>query len=157
MIKKYRIFILIILAYITVLSFYPALSAGFINLDDNAMLTYNRYVRSLSADNIISVFSNYHYRLYHPLVTISYAIEYHFFKFDPFIYHFTNIILHLLNTFLVFFIFKKLTNLLSFHISFSYCLPFIPRMRKPWHGFLPEKTSLFTVLSFVGFILFKIV
>lgn len=116
MIKKHQIFILLILAYITVLSFYPALSAGFINLDDTAMLTYNQYVRSLSADNIIGIFSNYHYKLYHPIVTLSYAIEYHFFKFDPFIYHFTNIILHLLNTFLVFFIFKKLTK--SFAVSY---------------------------------------
>lgn len=116
MFKKHQIFLLIILAYLTVFSFYPALSANFVNLDDTAMVTINQYIKDLSISNIISIFSNYHYRMYHPIVTLSYAIEYYFFKLDPFIYHFINIILHLLNTFLVFFIFRKLTK--SFAVSY---------------------------------------
>ncbi len=116
MFQKYKIFSLIILAYITVFSFYPALSANFINLDDTAMVINNQYIRDLSIDNVIDVFSNYHYRLYHPIVTISYAVEYYFFKLDPFVYHVNNILLHLLNVFLVFFIFQRLTK--SFAISY---------------------------------------
>lgn len=124
MFQKYKIFSLIILAYITVFSFYPALSANFINLDDTAMVINNQYIKDLSINNVIDVFSNYHYRLYHPIVTISYAIEYYFFKLDPFIYHFTNIIFHLLNIFLVFFIFQKLTKsfAMSYIISFLFAV-----------------------------------
>ncbi|MDD5021667.1 MAG: hypothetical protein PHR82_05965 [Endomicrobiaceae bacterium] len=116
MFQKYKFFLLIILAYLAVFSFYPALSANFVNLDDTAMVINNQYVKDLSINNITAIFSNYHYRLYHPVVIISYAIEYYFFKLDPFIYHLTNILLHLLNTFLVFFVFKKLTK--SFTISY---------------------------------------
>lgn len=39
---------------------------------------------------------------YHPLTILSYAIEYHFVQLNPKLYHVTNIIIHLLNTVLVF-------------------------------------------------------
>lgn len=124
MFQKYKIFSLIILAYITVFSFYPALSANFINLDDTAMVINNQYIKDLSINNVIDIFSNYHYRLYHPVVTISYAIEYYFFKLDPFVYHINNILLHLLNIFLVFFIFQKLTKsfVISYIVSFLFAV-----------------------------------
>jgi tetratricopeptide (TPR) repeat protein len=39
---------------------------------------------------------------YHPLTLLSYALEYRFFKLNPFAYHLTNLILHLMNGLLVF-------------------------------------------------------
>ena len=86
------------------------------------MVTENQYVTSLSWNNIADIFSKAYYKLYHPLVTISFAIEYHFFKLDPYIYHITNILLHILNTFFVFFIFLKLTK--SYFKSFIISLFF---------------------------------
>ncbi len=116
MIQKKNLFLFIILAYASILSFYPALSADFLNLDDTAMLTNNKYVTSLSFENIKNIFTHYHYRLYHPIVTLSYAIEYFFIQYDPFFFHLTNLIIHLLNTFILFFILRKITK--NFAVSY---------------------------------------
>jgi tetratricopeptide (TPR) repeat protein len=47
---------------------------------------------------------------YQPLVHLSYALEHKLFKLDPSGYHITNLIFHLLNTLLVFFLFLMLTK-----------------------------------------------
>lgn len=122
MAKKYQIFLLILLSYLTIFAFYPALSAGFIDLDDPVMVVENPYITSLSLNNIKAVFSQSYYKLYHPLVTLSYAVEYYFFKLDPYFYHLDNILIHLFNTLIVFFIFKKLSK--SFLVSYIVALLF---------------------------------
>lgn len=92
------------------LAFFPALRNGFVNLDDNLMLLDVPVIRSLAAGHIRHIFTSYHCWLYHPLVLFSYAVEYRFFGFDPFVYHFTNYLLHLANTGLVFAVFFALTR-----------------------------------------------
>ncbi|MFA7073996.1 MAG: tetratricopeptide repeat protein [Endomicrobiaceae bacterium] len=122
MAKKYQIFLLILLSYITIFAFYPALSAGFIGLDDPVMVVENPYITNLSLNNIKEIFSHSYYKLYHPVVTLSYALEYSFFKLDPYIYHLDNILIHLFNTLIVFFIFRRLSK--SFTVSYIVALLF---------------------------------
>ena len=116
MIRKYQILFLILLSYVVVLSFYPAITSGFINLDDPAMIVGNSDIKNLSLNNIKHIFSSYQYKLYHPIVTLSYAIEYSICGAEPYLYHIDNIFLHLLNTLLVFFIIKLLSK--SFFVGF---------------------------------------
>ncbi|MCL2144224.1 MAG: tetratricopeptide repeat protein [Endomicrobia bacterium] len=108
--KKYQIFILITLMFVTVLTFYPVLSAGFVNLDDKGLVTDNWKIRSLSPANLQALLFKPHVKLYHPLVNLSYAIEYRLFGYDPYFYHADNLILHLLSVLFVFFIFFRLTK-----------------------------------------------
>ena len=122
MLKKYQTLFLILLAYITVFAFYPAIMADFINLDDFVMVTENPDVTSLSLSNIKHIFSSFQYKLYHPIVTLSYAIEYYFYKFDPSFYHIDNILLHILNTLILFFIVKKISK--SFFVSYVVAILF---------------------------------
>lgn len=122
MLKKYQPLFLILLAYIVVLAFYPSITANFINLDDSVMVTENPYITSLSFDNIKHIFSSSHYKLYHPLVTLSYALEYFVCGLDPYLYHVDNIFLHLFNTLLIFFIIKILSK--SFFVSYLTALLF---------------------------------
>ena len=116
MIRKYQILFLILLVYIVVLSFYPTITSNFINLDDPVMVVQNPDITSLSIDNIKHIFSSYQYKLYHPIVTLSYAVEYFICNTDPYLYHVDNIVLHLLNTMLVLFIIKTLSK--SFFVGF---------------------------------------
>ena len=116
MIKKYQILFLIFLSYIVILSFYPLITSDFINLDDPVMVLGNPNITCLSFDNIKHIFTSFYYQLYHPIVTLSYAIEYSVCKIDPYLYHVDNIVLHLLNTLLVFFILKNLSK--SFFVGF---------------------------------------
>jgi tetratricopeptide (TPR) repeat protein len=91
-----------VLCIVTFTAFFPALKNGFTNCDDDKMVTNNPRITSLARDNVTSFFTEPHEYLYHPLVLLSYAVEYHFFKLRPLPYHATNILIHLCNTVLVF-------------------------------------------------------
>ncbi len=108
--KKYQALLLVILCYITVFAFYPSIKSGFTCVDDSAMVTVNPYITDLSIENIKKAFTSYYFKLYHPIVTLSYMLEYHFFQKDPYIYHLDNLILHVFNALIVFFILKKITK-----------------------------------------------
>ena len=48
--------------------------------------------------------------MYMPLTMLTYFIEFAFFKANPAIYHFTNLLFNLLNVYLVFYLFKSITE-----------------------------------------------
>lgn len=77
--------------------FYPATRCALTNWDDNYLVTENPQIRSLTLDNIISMFSSYSLNHYHPLVILSYALEFKFFGLSAYHFHLTNILLHALN------------------------------------------------------------
>jgi len=98
------------LMFITTLAFYPSLNCLFANFDDNVLVVRNAAITRLSVDNLAAFFTHAHYGLYHPLVLVSYAVEFHWFGLFPGIYHATNLCLHLLNGLLVFWLFFFLTR-----------------------------------------------
>ncbi len=144
MTRKYQILFLILLSYVVVLSFYPILTTGFINLDDPVMVVENQDIKSLSFNNIKHIFSSYQYKLYHPVVTLSYAMEYFICGTDPYLYHVDNVILHLLNVFLVFFIIKFLSK--SFFVSFisAFIFALHPAHVEPVSWVSARKDTLFS-------------
>lgn len=100
---RHTVWLLSLTAVITAAAYLPSLGNGFASWDDNTMLTGNPQVTSLSAGNIRNIFFSFHHGLYHPLVNLSYALEYHCFGLNPLVYHLTNLVLHLINTLLVYF------------------------------------------------------
>ncbi|MFH1191697.1 MAG: tetratricopeptide repeat protein [Candidatus Omnitrophota bacterium] len=111
MLKKNKIFVFAILILgISFISFLPSLSNGFIGGDDFNYVVRNPMIRDLSSSGIKNIFSSVHLGLYKPLTMLTFALEYHFFKLDPWIYHLTNIILHLLNALLVFWLILLLSR-----------------------------------------------
>ena len=92
------------------ISFFPCLKNDFINWDDPQYVTENKTITELSWRNIKTIFSSFYMEHYHPLTLLSFALEYRFFKLNPFAYHLTNLILHLLNTLLVFWLIWMLTG-----------------------------------------------
>lgn len=96
---------------ITLIVYLPSLSNDFANWDDDNYIQKNNYIKSLSPDNIKAIFTEYYFSNYHPLTTLTYAMEYHYFGMDSaFPYHITNLILHLINTLLVFWFIYLLTG-----------------------------------------------
>jgi hypothetical protein len=87
---------------LTAAAFSPALFNGFTSWDDNLLLVNNPQITSLSAGNLRSIFFSFHHGLYHPLVNIFYALEYHFSGLNPLVFHATNLLLHLLNVILAY-------------------------------------------------------
>lgn len=99
--KKQLILSALLVLAVTFAALSPSLFAGFSNWDDQIMITQNAKIMSMSWESVKVWFNSFHERLYHPLVLISYATEYHFFKLNPVVYHATNLVLHLLNTLFV--------------------------------------------------------
>lgn len=108
--KELRSFFILSLIFITVLANLPALKNGFTNWDDPRLVLKNPDIRSLSASNLGKIFSTSYIGLggYTPLVVLSYAVEYRLHRLDPRIFHTTNLVLHVLNTLLVFWLFQLL-------------------------------------------------
>ncbi len=96
----------ILISIVTFAAFAPSLKNNFVNWDDDGYVEQNPYIRELSLAGVARIFAPSVYieesQLYVPLVWLSYAIEYHFFGLNPFTYHLTNLIFHLFNGLLVF-------------------------------------------------------
>jgi protein O-mannosyl-transferase len=77
--QKRKIALFVPLAGILLLAFIiylKSLKNGFTNYDDDVLILNNSLVQNLSWGNIYAAFFSYLNGMYHPLVTISWAIEY---------------------------------------------------------------------------------
>jgi tetratricopeptide (TPR) repeat protein len=109
--KKKSILSAVLVLVVTFAALSPALIANFSNWDDQIMITQNAKIMGMSWDHVRIWFTTFHERLYHPLVLMSYSIEYHFFGLNPHVFHATNLALHLFNTlFVLWFIFLLSRN-----------------------------------------------
>ncbi len=88
---------------LTAVSFLPCLNNGFVKWDDPLYLLENPSVRGLSLEHIGDIFTSFINGNYQPLTVLSFAVEYHFFQYTPWIYHLNNVIVHIINTVLVFY------------------------------------------------------
>lgn len=119
--KIYQIFLLFFLFFTIIIIFLPILDAGYAPTDDWVMLkSYSGALKNISFNfnYIVNTFKNAHEGLYHPLVTLSYSLEITVFGFVPAMFHFDNIVLHIINVILVFIIFLKLSR----HFWFSFII-----------------------------------
>lgn len=97
---------------ITYICFSHVVYNTFLYWDDNAFISGNPDIRRLSWMNIKLMFTKEYGANWQPLTMLSYAINYYFSKLSPTGYFFTNVLLHVANTALVFFVIKKLLLLL---------------------------------------------
>jgi len=93
-----------VLAIAVFVTFFPVLSHEFVNWDDDVNVYDNPNIDKLTAENVKKIFTSPVIGNYNPLPILTFAVEKHFFGLDPFIYHFDNLLLHIINTLLVFFL-----------------------------------------------------
>lgn len=104
-----NILIIALLLIITFLVYAKAIQYGFIyNWDDAGYILKNEYIHTLNFSSIIKHFTTFQMHNYHPLTTLSYAIEYAIVGEEPWLYHLNNILLHCINTLLVFILFWRI-------------------------------------------------
>jgi len=89
-----------------------ALYNGFASLDDDDYILDNSFLKDFSLNGIITLFkfSSFYLGNYHPLTTLTYLFEHHLYGLNPFPYHLLNVLLHLLNTWLVYKLVEKLSG-----------------------------------------------
>lgn len=108
--KKKIILSVVLISLISFIAFIPSLRNGFTHWDDNILVTENMTIRELSWHNMAHFFTSYYISTYIPLTLLSFAIEYHVAELNPRIYHMTNLIIHIINCLLVFFLIFLLTR-----------------------------------------------
>jgi len=87
---------------VTFALFSPGLSHDFLNWDDTGLVVNAREIQSLKMDAIVRMFSSYCASNYTPLERLSYAIDYQLWGMEASGFCLTNILLHSINTFLLF-------------------------------------------------------
>ena len=108
--NKKQFFILSGIILLTIIVFSSGINNEFVAWDDNAYIMENKYIKDLSAKGLKTIFTVFYEGNYHPLTCLSNAIEFKIWGLNPKPYHITNLILHLLNTVLVFYFVLKLLN-----------------------------------------------
>ena len=98
---------LIVLA-LTAAAHLRGLRGEFVDWDDPSHITRNPAIRALTFENVRVMFTTPIAKLYCPLTSLSYAIDYQLWGRDPFGYHLTNLLLHLANTLLVLILVRKI-------------------------------------------------
>lgn len=86
---------LALILLLTTFLYLPTLAQSFVSWDDQGHLTENLQVRNLKPDNIGAIFQSDVNQTYIPLTIFTFAIEYHFFSYNSFVYHLDNLLLHL--------------------------------------------------------------
>src|SRR3989338_8453996 len=80
---------------LTIWVFFPGLHNQLTNWDDNHYINQNKHIAPLNFENLKHYFTTFYIGNYHPFTMLAYAIDYHFFKLDPFPYHVINLIVHI--------------------------------------------------------------
>ncbi|HOD12356.1 MAG TPA: tetratricopeptide repeat protein [Candidatus Omnitrophota bacterium] len=106
--KFYQPIAIICIAIVTFITFAPSLKGELLHWDDNVHLTENRFVRGLSPQYLKEIFTQRVNNTYHPLTTLSFAIEYYFVGYRPFLYHLNNLLLHIGVAILIYFFLRQL-------------------------------------------------
>ncbi len=101
--------LLIFILFLAILgTYYPSLAYPFLNLDDPYYINFNPYIRDLTWKGIYRIFSQPIVDNYFPLQILTYALDYQIWHIQPFGYRLHNIVLHILNAVLVFYLLKRI-------------------------------------------------
>jgi Flp pilus assembly protein TadD len=102
--------ICLLLVAMTLAVYWPAVHCDFLNIDDTFYFTANHHVQTgLKPANIVWAFTTGYSSNWHPLTWLSLMLDAELFGKGPSGPHFTNLLLHLANTVLVFLLFRRLT------------------------------------------------
>lgn len=106
---QYKIPIFLVL--ITLAVFWQLPSHEFVNIDDSVYVTKNPYIKDgLTVDSIRWAFTSLHAEFWHPITWLSYMLDTELYGMQPGGYLLTNLILHILNTILLYIFLKNTTG-----------------------------------------------
>jgi hypothetical protein len=108
---RQRLIIYLVLTIVTFAVFWQVNQYDFINFDDQVYITENLHIQSgITLEGFSWAFSTKYFGLWNPLVWLSFMFDYQLFGFIAGGYHLTNLILHILSTLLLFWLFNRMTG-----------------------------------------------
>ncbi len=141
--RKWAIGILLLLTFLV---YIPSLQNGFVNWDDNTYVYENEALINM---DIAAMATEPMAHNYHPLTMLSLAANYALSGLNPFSYHLFNLLLHLLNTFFVFWLLYEMTKR-NLQIAFIAALIFgIHPMHVESVAWISERKDLLYTLFFL--------
>src|SRR5690348_9415699 len=110
--ERRRTFLLsLILVFVTLALYWPVIRYNFVYVDDDLYVTKNRWVaQGFSISNIKWAFTTTHAANWHPITWLSHMLDYSLYGLFAGGHHLTNIVLHAINTLLLFLLLKRLTQ-----------------------------------------------
>jgi len=153
--RRFIIFILILLTFFT---YANTLKNNFV-WDDVFFIVNNNYIKNLSFlpqyFYSVKTYANIpDYYIFRPLRTVTFAFDYKFWGLNPFGFHLNNVILHILNVLIVYFLISKLTSNqnLGFITALIFSLHPIQTEAVAWVK--GRADLLFTLFFLLGFLTF---
>ncbi|MCX7636008.1 MAG: hypothetical protein N2Z74_09745, partial [Syntrophales bacterium] len=114
----FRLVSTVVLLVATFLLYAPTFHQEFIFYDDQLYVTDNRHVKAgLTADGIVWAFTNTEVGHWHPLTWLSHMLDVELFGLFPGGHHFSSVMIHLVNVFLLLLVLVRMTG--SFPRSFA--------------------------------------
>jgi len=139
----------LLLVVATVGLYYPVSSHPFVNYDDNVYVTDNAQVKSgLNWDTVQWAFTTSEAGNWHPVTWLSHAFDYQLFQSDPAGHHNTNLLLHVLNVLLLFWVLQQATGFTgrSWMVAALFALHPINVESVAW---ISERKNLLSMLFFL--------
>ena len=111
--RKQKLIIYVILTVVTLAVFWQVNQYGFVNFDDYVYVIENDHIQSgITPDGFRWAFSTTYAEFWHPLTWLSLMFDYQLHGLNAGGYHVTNLILHILSTLLLFWLFNRMTKAL---------------------------------------------
>ncbi len=104
-----RAFLVSLYLVLTGLIYFNSLKNGFV-FDDQHYIVKNHFIKALDSQGLWDMFSSFHVWDYIPVTYLSLSIDYWLYGLNPAGYHFSNTLLHFLNTLLVYQLVLRITN-----------------------------------------------
>jgi len=111
--RKQAVIIALLLALAVAVVYWPVAGFDFTNYDDNHYVTSNPHVlKGLSWEGVCWAFTQGYSGNWHPLTWLSHMLDCQLFGLKPAGHHMTNLLLHMVNSVLVFLVLRSLTGAL---------------------------------------------
>ncbi|MGD0552938.1 MAG: tetratricopeptide repeat protein [Sedimentisphaerales bacterium] len=95
----------------TAAAYQPMFKNGFVNFDDDVYVTENSNIKNgFTLQSILWALTSPYAENWHPLTWFSHILDYKLFGLNPAGHHLTNLMLHIINTLLLFLILQKMTG-----------------------------------------------
>lgn len=101
--KNWKNYLILPLLALVAIVYYQIVDFEFlINFDDDSLILSHPELKQWNAEQLSALFTSFYEGLYHPFTTLTWMIDYQIYGLDAGGFHLSNLIYHLINTFLVF-------------------------------------------------------
>ena len=111
MTRNKQLLIYLFLALITLAAYGQVGGHGFLNLDDQTYVAANHYISDgITAQGLLWAFTTGYASNWHPLTWVSHMLDIQIFGLNPLWHHLGNLLFHVANVLLLFFVLHRMTN-----------------------------------------------